>query len=64
MAVRETLGWWDLPEKTTTILCPGDRLIFLVPSHELADADFKNSIERLNCDLSPTTGTLVLARGC
>ncbi|CAK9070751.1 unnamed protein product [Durusdinium trenchii] len=54
---RETLGWWDLPEKTTTILCPGDRLIFLVPSHELADADFKNSIERLNCDLSPTTGT-------
>lgn len=40
-------GLWELPERTTTILCPQDRLIFL-DTTPLEEAAFKACIEKLN----------------
>lgn len=40
-------GLWELPEKTSTILCPGDRLIFLPPA-PLEENRFNECIASLN----------------
>ena len=40
-------GLWEVPEKTSTILCPGDRLIFLPPA-PLEENRFNERIASLN----------------
>lgn len=40
-------GLWELPEKTTTVLCPQDRLIFMAPNH-FEKKRFKEAINELN----------------
>lgn len=40
-------GLWELPEKTSTILCPGDRLVFLPPA-PLEENRFNERIASLN----------------
>ena len=43
-------GWWEVPEKTTTLLFPGDRLIYFYPSTSEA---FENCIQRLSSEELP-----------
>ena len=40
-------GLWELPEKTTTVLCPSDRLIFLPPP-PLEKDKFEDCISKIN----------------
>ena len=47
-------GLWELPEKTSTILCPGDRLIFLPPA-PLEENRFNERIASLNDETRSST---------
>ena len=38
-------GEWEVPETTRTILCPGDRLIFIEP-HRLEEEKFQECVDR------------------
>jgi len=40
-------GLWEVPETTRTILCPGDRLIFVEP-HPEEEKKFQKCVDRLN----------------
>eukprot|EP00438_Fugacium_kawagutii_P005092 Skav221522 [mRNA] locus=scaffold1248:159397:161897:- [translate_table: standard] len=40
-------GVWELPEKTTTVLCKNDRLIFKAPDDQVED-DFEKHVNNLN----------------